>query len=193
MTESIERTYAMALLDLADESGRFDDIAEQIRDLGELVDTDVELRALFGSRILSVEDRAQSIRHVFEGRVDDLILRFLLVANDKNRLGLLPGIAKAFAELQNRRHNVAQVDVWTSRDMPDDERDRIAHRLGESLGKTVSLNRHTDPGLIGGLRIRIGDEQVDASVATQLQLIRRKMLDRGREHARTHQDALLSE
>ena len=46
------------------------------------------------------------------------------------------------------------------------------------------LRQHVDPDLIGGLKLRIGDELIDASVATQLKLMRRRLVEAGQEKAR---------
>jgi len=57
---------------------------------------------------------------------------------------------------------------------------RVAEQIGQALGKGVTLTQRVDPALIGGLKIKIGDQLIDASVASQLRNMKNKMIAAGR-------------
>jgi F-type H+-transporting ATPase subunit delta len=52
--------------------------------------------------------------------------------------------------------------------LDDAHRKEVVDRLAQITGKTVELQTHTDPSILGGIVTRIGDELIDASVATRL-------------------------
>ena len=57
------------------------------------------------------------------------------------------------------------------------DRDRVAIQLSERLGKTVTMRVEVDPSILGGLKVQYGDRLIDASVATRLQQLRRRLTE----------------
>ena len=102
-TNTLERTYALALLEMADKEGRAAQVADELKQLGRVLEDQPDLKRLLASRILSVSDRADSIDKIFKGEVSDLVYRFLQVANLKGRLEWLPGMVTAFSQLLDER------------------------------------------------------------------------------------------
>jgi F-type H+-transporting ATPase subunit delta len=186
----VEETYAQALLELSEEAGQLNDIAAEMADLAALAQSDTDLLRLLGNRVLAVHERAQAIERVFRGRVSDLLYRFLMVANTKSRLDLLPGIARAFVLLVEKKLGIVEVEAYVPTDMGTDQSRRMEAELGQVLGRHVILHVHVDPTLLGGIKVRVGDQLIDGTVAAQLRLARERLMDSGRERARQQAVAL---
>lgn len=181
---ALELGYAQALADLATEADSFDEIADEIHQIGEIVESDAEFNKLLGSHILGTADRAKILEKVFAGRVSPLTFNFLQVVNNKGRLDHLEGIAAAFAMLADQRSGRIEIDAYVANAMSDDQVATVAKQIGTAIGKTVTLNQHIDPALIGGLKIQVGDRLIDGSVAAQLKKLQVKMVAAGREKAK---------
>ncbi len=80
----------------------------------------------------------------------------------------MPRIFTVFGQLVRQHRNQIDVDAYVARTLDDATADRVTDGLGASLGKEVHLNQHIDESLIGGLKLRIGDQMIDASVKRQL-------------------------
>ena len=96
--DEVAGVYARSLYELAHEAGGLEKVEEIYGELDAIVEmtrADSKLREFFSSPILGKGAREQTIRAVFENRISDMLLRFLLVANDKGRLGELAHIAGA--------------------------------------------------------------------------------------------------
>ena len=65
--------------------------------------------------------------------------------------------------------------VTTAVELTSKDRDRVAEELSKRLGKDIHLDVHVDPRILGGLKLQYGDRLVDASVATRLQQLRRRL------------------
>ena len=184
-SNSVERVYAEAIFQMAQESGRLAETVEELEQLEELLAAEPGAIRLFASKVLSTEERAGSLERVFKGKVSDLLYRFLSVVNQKDRMGDLPGILRAFSALYDEREGVVEVDAYLAQRMDDAEAAGIAERIGQVLGRKVVLHQYVDPSLVGGLKLRIGDEVIDGSVTAQLRILREKMITSGQEKART--------
>ncbi len=183
--DSVSNIYAQALFDLADEAGLLEAIAEELVQIGQLIEHQEQLRLLLDSPSLSVTERRDIIERIFAGRVSDLLLRFLHVVNRKNRSGRLAAIAVSFAKLVAEKHGIVEIDAYVAARMENGQSDRIAQVLGEVLGgKEIVIHQHEQPHLIGGMKIRVGDQLIDGSIATQLKVMEQNMLNTGRRKAR---------
>ena len=183
--DAVSRVYAQSLFELAESQGQLDAIAEEVADLRRLIGEQDELRRLLTNPILDRGQRTGMVQRLFEGNVSDLLYRFIGVVNAKDRLAALPSIAAEFARLVSEHRGEVTVDAFVARPMDEPTRSRVAESLGQSLGKTVTLREHVDESLIGGLKLRIGDRMIDASVASQLRRMEEQLVAAGREKART--------
>lgn len=187
---TVEAIYASALIELAADANQLDEVAAEMTELGKLLDTEQGLQQLVDSRVLSIEERSGVIERVFKGKIGDLVYRFVQVVNQKNRLASLPAIVDTFGQLVEARQGIIRVDAYVASQLDENAASGVAGRIGQSLGKTVKLTQHVNEKLIGGLKIRIGDQVVDGSVETQLKLLKDKMLAAGRAQAREQRASL---
>ncbi len=193
VTQSIGWVYASALLDLAEQTGQLDDVGEEMVEIAQLLYTEPALAKLLGSRMLSTTDRRGCVERIFSGRISDLSYRFLQVVNSKDRLDCLAGIIQVFAQLVDKKRGLVEVDAYVATPMDEAQAHRVADELGAVLGGQVVLQQHVDKHLIGGLKLRVGDRLIDASVATQLRRIREKMVTAGRDRTQGGLDAVIQE
>jgi len=68
--------------------------------------------------------------------------------------------------------------VTTARPLVEDQSDRLAAALSSWLGESVVVDAQVDPGLLGGIAVRVGDRVLDASLRARLERIRERMLER---------------
>lgn len=175
--DALATVYARSLLELADESGgqeRIESVMGQLEDILDMARADKRFGEFLASRVLSTANRRESLRRIFGGHCDDLVLRFLLVLNEKRRLGHLVAIVAAYDALVQERFGRIEVDVFTAAPVEFSEIERVKDRLSTILGKEVVVHPYTDESMIGGVKFRIGDQLVDASLASRL----RRMRDR---------------
>lgn len=195
-TNAVAEVYARPLLELADEAGGDetpDAVGDELGQIVELMHDQPELRKILQDPAVRAPYRAESIQRLFQGQVSDLTHRFLQVLNTKGRLDELENIAHAVAAKLKERRGEFDADLYTAQPLTDEQANQVAERLGRAMGGKALLNRHVDPSMIGGLRLRIGDRLIDGSIATRLQQMRRSLHHRTREAVRQRADEMLEE
>jgi F-type H+-transporting ATPase subunit delta len=181
---AVAETYAGALFDLAQQAQAAQVVRDDLERVARVVAEHPELSALLKHRTIDLSRRAATINNVFAADVHSLTLRFLLILNRRQRMAELPGIAHAFDQMLKAHRGQVDVQVTTARALPADQIDSIAAQLSTAIGSQAIVHTHIDPALIGGIKIRIGDRVIDASVARQLQTLARKLTDKSHEVAR---------
>ncbi len=124
---------------------------------------------------LSIEEKRAILTKTFSGiSMEALNLATILVA--KGRFGALAApIAAEFQRRLDEHRGIERADVTTAVNPDKAERERIKKWLRDITGKEVRLEYRTDPELVGGMVVKIGDRVVDGSVRTRLHALRRNL------------------
>lgn len=192
--DALARTYARSLFELAQERGgqaAIESTLAELEDILELARSDAKFSEFLSSRILPAKSRAESLRKIFAGRASDIVLNFLLVLNEKGRLGHFIPIVGAFDELVQETFGRVEVDVYTASPISPQELSMIQDRLRQALGKEPIVHPYTDGSMIGGLKLQIGDQLIDASVATSLRKLRDRLSAEGAAQLRARAERLI--
>jgi F-type H+-transporting ATPase subunit delta len=91
------------------------------------------------------------------------------------RHGAIDGALELFQH--TAAHSIGQkiATVYAARELSDDEHSRLAKALGSQYDTTVHLLVVQDPEIVGGIRVEIGDDVIDGTVAGKLEDAQRKL------------------
>ena len=181
-TDAVARLYASSLYELADNAGGSDkvqEVGDELEQVCELARSDSSFREFLASPVIENDARSEAIQKMFGERVTDLTLRFMLVLNAKGRLGHLETVTAAYDELVQEAHGKVEVDVWTASPLGSDQLDMLKGRVKDALGREPIFHQYTDESMIGGMRMRVGDQLIDGSVSTRLRRLRESLLRGG--------------
>ena len=194
-TDEIARVYAESLLALAEARGGngISEVGEELEGLAQIVRSDRGFAEFLRSPVVDANAREASLRRTLDGRVSPLVRDFILVLNRKGRLGEFVNVAAAYDALVQERLGRVEVDVYTaSGPVGEEVLAAVRAKVKSALGKEPVLRMHVEPSMIGGLKLRIGDQLIDGSVATRLENLRQHVLETGRGDLRADPDRFLS-
>jgi F-type H+-transporting ATPase subunit delta len=195
-TDALAQIYAHSLYELADEAGgaeKIFEVAAELEQVCELARGDKSFAEFLASPIIDCKRRGAALGAIFRDQITDLTLRFLLVVNDKGRLAHLESMNTALDRIVQEAHGRIEVDVYTAEPVADATLETIRGRVQTALGREPVLHPYTDRSMIGGLKLRIGDQLVDGSVATRLRRVRHDMLSKGGAMVRDRIDKIVDE
>jgi len=161
--------YAEALDELADEQNASDSIQNELKSMASLTEQMDEFRIFLETPSITQDRKKASVRRMFENRVSPLLLHFLMVLTDKDRLGYLPEISKCFSDLQDRRAGRIQGKLISAIALNEQEKNRICEQVNRILNKKANLQFSVDPSLLGGMVLHVEDQRIDASIRSHLE------------------------
>ncbi len=168
---AVARVYSRAILDLAEEQGIADQVGDDLAELSRYVSENEEFASFLASPLIDAGERQVAIEKILRGRVSDLLVNALQVVNRKERMLLVPAIAETYRqELRDLRGRV-DVQVRTPVALPAALRDKLRTAVTRFTGRQPDLIEKVDPALLGGMVVQIGDDKIDASVASQLKAL----------------------
>ena len=173
--EHIASVYAQALLDAA-LSGGPAAVADAVEELdavvAELLDRFPKFDAVLASALVSPEEKSAVIERTLAGRVTPLVVHFLKVVAHHGRLDCLRAIRRQVHALWDRRRNRIRVEFTTAAPVSPEMARQVVESIRAKLGGEPVLEQKTDPELIGGAVLKIGDVVYDGSIANQLRNLR---------------------
>jgi F-type H+-transporting ATPase subunit delta len=167
------RRYGKAVFDLAEEEGQVAEWGRRLATVRELL-SDPEVAAILTNPTIPTEQRMALVAEaprVFDDEATNLA-RLLIESNRVREVG---AIEEEFQRLADEAAGRVRATVTTAVELTPTDRDRVVEGLSKRLGKEISLQVVVDKSILGGLKLQYGDRLVDASVATRLQQLRRRL------------------
>ncbi len=178
----VARRYADALIGAAEHEGGVEPALAEFAEIeSDLLDRFPLFAAILASARVPAKEKDRMLVEILDQRASSLALRFLRVLNRHGRLDLLAVILREARSLWDRRQGRVPVRVLTAVPLGADQLEALRSRLARLLAATPILHIATDPRLIGGLVIEVGDDRFDASVKSRLEQIRQRLLE-GKTH-----------
>jgi F-type H+-transporting ATPase subunit delta len=169
------KRYARAVFELATEEGKVDEWTRRLTTVRDLL-SDPSVAAVLTNPTIPLDRRMElvsSAPHELDPEATNLA-RLLIESNRVQQIG---GVAEEFEVLADAAAGRVRATVTTAVDLDRAERDKVADQLSTRLGKEVRMTVVVDKSILGGLKLQYGDHLIDASVATKLQQLRRRLAD----------------
>lgn len=169
---SAARRYAEALFDIASSENAIDAYRASLDRLAKAFGPET-VRALRDPRVTLEHRRAAlDAGSKDEPRAIRAILDLLL---QRDRVALVPAIARAFGDLVDAREGVIKARITTPVELGERERGEFVSRLESAAGKKIRASFAVDPSLLGGATVQLGDRLIDTSLRTQLNALARQL------------------
>lgn len=169
------RRYAEAALELARRDGTLERWLADLRLAAEIA-ADTDVAGVLDNPAVPFPARREVLEKLLAGKVSALALNLVLLLAKRGRISLLPGVATEYKRLVDRERGVVVATVTSAMPLEPAELEAIGARVTAMTGAQVELETRDDPGLIGGVTVRIGDRLIDASVRGRLERLRDRIV-----------------
>jgi F-type H+-transporting ATPase subunit delta len=187
--EHVANVYAKALLGATERAGQTESVIEDFDAVvAEMVGRFPKLEAVLDSALVRPEEKAALIDRILGGRVSPVLANFLKVVARHGRLDCLRAIHQQTHALYDKLRRRIPVQLTTAAPVDPAMVGRIAENLRQKLDGEPVLEQHTDPALIGGAVLRVGDVVYDGSIAKQLENLRQHISDRSGHEIQRRRD-----
>jgi F-type H+-transporting ATPase subunit delta len=166
------RRYARAVFELAQQDGDVDAWDRRLNVVRQLF-SNPQVAGILKNPTIASEDRERLITGLDGLDKEATNLARLLV--ESGRVDEAAPIEEEFQRLSDEAAGRVRATATTAVELSKTDRDHIQRELSKRLSKDVHLSVDVDPRILGGLRVQFGDHVIDASVATRLQQLRRRL------------------
>ena len=160
--------YAKSLMGLAIEKGQLENVYADMRMMQQTCVSNPDFVNMLESPLIKTDKKQSIMREIFNGKINELTMKFMMLMADKKREGYLDDIANAFVSQYKLHKNIVTAVITSASPLAPEAKQKILTLIQQSVSGKVELEEKMDKGLIGGFKIKVGDNQVDASVLRKL-------------------------
>ncbi len=171
----IASRYAKALLSLAEENQIMDEAYASMSVVLDVFKKNRELKVILSSPIIRESKKVNVIEKIFDRKINQLLLKYLLIITRKKRSYLIEPIAVEYIRLYKVKLNIVTVLVTTAHEIDDEIKGKVIDVARKVTDKKIDFENKIDPSIIGGFILKIGDYYYDASVRRSLSNMKRKL------------------
>jgi F-type H+-transporting ATPase subunit delta len=175
-TSGLAERYAAALFELADERRLLDAVAGDLRELRAMLQGSGDLVRLLRSPVVSRAEQAKAVAAIAErAGLAGLTQDFLGLVAKNRRLFAVPAMIEAYLKKLAERRGEVTAEVTVAQPLNEARQAALLDQLRRTVGARVVVDMRVDPGLLGGMIVKIGSRMVDASLNSRLQRLRLAM------------------
>lgn len=169
--------YAKALFEVALAAGTVEQAGSDLEALAGLFRDYAELARVLTHPAIATRAKRSLVEQVTaQAGVTPPVRRLLALMADRDRLGLLPELQRAYQARLMQHLGVVEAQVTTAVPLTPERAEAIAGGLRQATGKQVRLTTAVDPAIMGGVVAKLGSRVFDGSVARQLQRLREELV-----------------
>ncbi|NQZ28921.1 MAG: F0F1 ATP synthase subunit delta [Mycoplasmatales bacterium] len=169
--------YSLALLDIAQEEKKLDNYKEQAMIIVEVLTNNPTYIDILGSYAIEPQERLALVEKTFSNKIEECLKNFILLLVEKKRVKYLVPALKRFVSLINNEKDIHEGIAYSVSKLTAKQLKDIETTTSKTLGLNVTLVNKLDSGLISGIKVVVGDQVIDNSIATKIQNLRQQLLE----------------
>jgi F-type H+-transporting ATPase subunit delta len=165
--------YAKSLLSLSIEKNVLDKTFSDMKRIQNICSENKDLSLLLKSPIVKTDKKLSILSEVFSSDVSEITMTFINIITSKKREMHLEGIAESFISLYKIHNNIETVILTTSHPIDEKTKLEILTFVKKNGKQNIEMTQEIDEELLGGMIIRMGDKQLDASVSRNIKKLKK--------------------
>lgn len=178
MNEYLDRRYALALYQIAEEKGKVQEAIDSLKQVAVIIKEDKNLQKLIEHPQVSSSSKVKLFENLFKDKIDNDVLSFLVLLIDKHRILGLEGILTQMDNIFLEKNNTFIAEVKTVTPLLEEERNELVVKLEKKYSKKIILKEEIDKSLLGGVYVKIDNEVIDGTVKSKIEEMKKIMLKR---------------
>ena len=172
---AIARRYAGAIFDLAIKQNTLDRTLEDVKEIAQLFSIR-KLSYLLREPKVPTKRKETALRQALANRVLPTSLNLALLVVQRDLVEVMPDIASELEQRVLDYRNQAVANVTTAAPMDAAQQDLVKRALEQETGKSIIMQTHVDPTILGGVIARVGDQVIDGSIRYRLSALQQRLL-----------------
>ena len=164
--------YATAILSLAIDKDEAAAVNEEMKSILVTINGNKELRDFMSSPLTNAEQKRGALKAIFKDAGEITMSSFDLLVDNK-RANILMDVATKYILLFEDMNKREIAIVTTAVEITADLEKKVLAKAKELAGKEITLEKKIDKSILGGFILRVGDQEINASVANKLGELKR--------------------
>lgn len=175
MAELVAKRYAGALFEVGTEENKLDIFADELKNIVLIFHENIEFFNILKSPLVSKKEKKELVDTVYKDKVSNEILNFMRILVDKDRISVIKEMSIEYKNLLNQKNNVIEAVAVSAVPLEEAQMEALKVKLSSTTGKNVEITNEVDETILGGILIRMGYEEIDGTVKTRLEKLKKEL------------------
>ena len=176
MYEYLDRRYALALYEVAEEKGKVQQYLDDLHEICNLIETNKDFYEVIKHPQISTKKKKRTFINIFKGHIDEELLSFLLILIEKDRILYLKEKLVEMEKIEKKKKNTLKGIVKTTVPLTEEEFSNLVSTLEDKYKKHIILEQIIDEKILGGIYVRVNNDVIDGTVKSKLDELKELML-----------------
>ena len=173
---SLAGRYASALFNLARDQRQLESVGKSLEALSQALIDSKDFNELVTSPLVSREEAGKAFAALApQLALDPITTNFVGVLARNGRKNELRSVIRAFRRLAAEHRGETTAEIVTARPLNDDQLSALRQQLRARAGRDVNIEAQVDQNILGGIIVKLGSQQIDASIRTKLNRLAQAM------------------
>ena len=175
MINVIADRYAQALFEVGEETQTTSELYQELSELVDILNENKDLYNFLKSPLIGREVKKNVMQNIFENQLSNSMNNFLKVVIDKDRISAIENMKESYKSLLNDKNNILEGTAITAVELSEKEIKDLEKNLSIKYNKNVTLNNIVDETILGGVLVKLGNEEIDGTVRTRLSKMKKQL------------------
>jgi F-type H+-transporting ATPase subunit delta len=172
MRNSTGSQYAKSILAVAKKLNAMEDIMNSLNRVESWLKQDARFRAFLQSKKISSEQKKEILQKTLSDWCHAVVIEFLVIVSEDRNISTVRQVCTVYQKLAKEELGIVSVHAEVAEAVNESDAASLKLRLDEILGKNSDLTIEVNPDLLGGIKLRVEDTYLDASLQHQLKRMR---------------------
>ena len=175
MINVIADRYAQALFEVGEETQTTSELYQELKQLVDILNENKDLYNFLKSPLIGREDKKNVMKNIFENQLSKNMNNFLKIVIDKDRMSAIVNIQESYKNLLNDKNNILEGTAITAVALNEKEIKDLEKNLSTKYNKNVTLTNVVEETILGGVLVKLGNEEIDGTVRTRLSKMKKQL------------------
>ena len=168
----LAKLYSNILFECAKDMSVLDEVRDSISKIDNLVRSNADLKSFVQSKRLLKEDKLKILDKVLGSSIHGIVLGIISYMSGMQTNKTIGLMKKYYHERYKDISNQVSVQAIVSNDLNEKDTKEFKEKLDKALGRDVNLSVEVDDSIIGGIKLRVENTFLDASLKSQIKNIK---------------------
>ena len=173
----LAKLYSNILFECAKDMSALNEVRDSISKIDNLVRSNADLKSFVQSKRLLKEDKLKVLEKVLGSSIHGLVLGVISYMSGMQTNKTIGLIKKYYHERYKNINNQVSVQAIVSNNLNEKETTKLKENLDKVLGKDADLTIKVDASIIGGIKLRVENTFLDASIKSQIKNIKLDLME----------------
>lgn len=175
MINVIADRYAQALFEVGEETQTTSELYQELSELVDIFNENKDLYNFLKSPLIGREVKKNVMQNIFKNQLSNSMNNFLKLVIDKDRISAIENMKESYKSLLNDKNNILEGTAITAVELSEKEIKDLEKNLSIKYNKNVTLNNIVDETILGGVLVKLGNEEIDGTVRTRLSKMKNQL------------------